>query len=244
MGNGANDISLEELEQLLRDDDEPATPPAEPETEAPVTQPVTEPTGDSDIENTKAFANRLKERTDKAIAEERDNIAKQFGYASYDEMLKSREKKVLEDSGLDPDEVSPVVDKIVEQRLNSDPRMKELELLKQKQVEEFAKKELAELTKLTNGEITDMSQVPQDVIDMWKKTGSLKQSYMSLHGEDLVNKLKNSASRGTTSHLQSPTGATVTQSKTRPLTAEERQVWKFFNPKLTDEELDKKTVDY
>ena len=198
-----------------------------------------------DIEETKAFSKRLKERTDKAIAEERQAIATRLGFASYDDMMKQQENKLLEDKGLDPEQVSPIVEELVQKRLNEDPRMKELENYKQRQVQEFAQKELEELSKLTGVSYTSIDQLPKDVIDDWRKSGSLKKSYISLHGEELILKAKAAASRGTTQHLE-PVGSTpapATDSGKRHLTDDEKRVWKFFNPQMTQEELDKKMID-
>lgn len=240
---GVEDLSLEELDKLFDDNGTQETPPADG-TANPETSPTdgTEDTSKKE-DTTKAFAKRLKESTDKAVTNEREAIAKSMGFNSYDEMMKSREKKFMEDKGLDPEQVSPVVEELVKQRLNADPRMKELELLRRKQIEEFGKKELAEITQLTGGEITSLSQLPREVINLWKQKGSLKSAYMELEGEKLITKIRGEQSNGTTSHLNGLRGGAGTPSNKRPLTAEEKQLWRLFNPKITDEELNKKTVD-
>lgn len=232
-------ISFEELEKLLEQDDEPGTvtPLVEPTVE---NNPV-DKTEDG-VEKTKAFAKRLKESTEKARTEERENIAKQLGYTSYSEMLKSRENKMLEDKGLDPEEVSPIVNELVEKRLKEDPRMKELESYRQKQIEEFGKKELAEITKLTNGEITSLSQLDKNTIEQWTKTGSLKQAFLTVEGEKYILKARSQAARGTTEHLTNPPSSPPVNNGMRTLTEEEKKVWRFFNPNITEEELNKKQV--
>jgi hypothetical protein len=230
---GANDIDVKELEDLFNDDIQQETPPANDEQTPP----------DNDVSQTKAFAKRLKESTDKVRMEEREAIAKSLGFNSYEELQKSRERKVYEDKGLDPDEVSPIVDEIVKQKLNDDPRIKELELFRAKQVEEFGKRELAEITKLTEGEITKLEQLPTDVIDLWKKKGSLKAAYLELKGEELILKARSGQSKGSTSHLAGTNGNASADSKKRPLTEKEKQLWKLFNPNMTDEELNNKMVE-
>lgn len=241
MDFGAKDLSLEELDSLFNDNGTQDPPPANG-TNIPGTSPTEGTEGDNNgadgKEETKAFAKRLS----KKVNEEREAIAKTMGFNSYEEMIKSREKKVIEDKGLDPDEVAPVVEEIVKQRLDNDPRMKELEALRRKQVEEFGKKELAEITKLTGGEITQLSQLPAEVIDLWKQKGSLKSAYMELEGEKLIAKIRGEQSKGSTGHLASPTGVNGTPDDKRPLTAEEREVWRLFRPNITKEELDKKTM--
>lgn len=235
---GVDTLSQDELDELFSDSDNGKQPSPAAETEPSPQHP--------DVENTKAFSKRLKERTDKAIAEERESIATRLGYKSYDDMIKQQENRKLEDLGYDPEQLGPIVEELVQKRINSDPRMKELETFREKQVQEFAIKELTEVSKLTGINYTSLEQLPQDVIEDWRKTGSLKQSYIKLHGEELILKNKAAASRGVTSHLE-PVGtggvAPATETHKRHLTAEEKKVWKFFNPQMTDEELDKKLVD-
>lgn len=236
---GVNEFTAAELEQLFSDELEQETPPAEQVTEAQTSNEGTKP----EVDTTKAFAHRLKQSTDKARQEEREAIAKQLGYTSYDDLQKSREKKVLEDKGIDPDQASDVINELVQQRLNSDPRLKELEEFKKQRIKEFGEKELAEISKLTNGEITSMSQLPKEVIDLWKTKGSLKAAYLELEGEKLITKMRSEQSKGSTAHLQSASGDSPAPSGKRLLTDKEKQTWKFFNPHMTDEELNKMTVD-
>ena len=244
---GANEFSVEELEELFRDDEpEQATPPATNNDENPQntdgapasTGVATEPA----VENTKAFAKRLRESTDKARREEREAIAKSFGYQSYEEMQQQRERQLMNDSGLNPDDVKPVVEQIVAQRMATDPRMLELEALRASRVQEFGKRELGEITKLTGGEITSLAQLSREVIELWKKKGSLKAAYLELEGEKLVNKIRSERSKGSTSHMSTPAGSPSGSITERPLTAEEKRMYKFFNPSITDEELNKKTT--
>lgn len=241
---GVEDLSLEELDKLFNDNGTQDPPPAK-ETDIPDASPndTDDKQSDDKKEATKAFAKRLKESTDKAVTNERETIAKTMGYSSYEEMIKEREKKLIEEKGLDPVQVAPVVEELVKQRLNEDPRMKELEKLRHQQIEEFGKRELAEITKLTGGEITALSQLPREVIDLWKQKGSLKSAYMELEGEKLITRIRSEQSKGSTSHLNNPSGTSNIPSNKRLLTAEEKQLWKLFRPNISDEELNKKTID-
>ena len=245
--NGANIFTPEELEALFKDEDTQETPPAEDN------QTNTQETGaNNDEQNagntanpvttTKAFANRLKESTAKAVASERERIAKDLGFDSYDAMVKNREKKALEDKGLDPDVVSPVIEDLVKQRIDNDPRMKELQTLRDRQLVEFGKKELKELTELTGGKITSLAQLSPEVKEAWAKKGSLTAAYMELEGVNLVRGMRSEQSKGSTSHLNSPSGGANVPSGERFLTEEEKQYWRFFNPGMSEEELNKKTI--
>lgn len=242
MSKGANEFSMEELEELFKGEGQ-ETPPAEgnknpPET--PPNEPTKTETNVEDVTKTQAFARRLKEEKEKALKEARQEIAASLGYASYEELQKSKEKKMLEEQGLDPEQVSPIVEKLVEERLSKDPRMQELEELRKAKVNEFASKELKEINDLVGTNYTSVNDIPKDVIEDWRKTGSLKKSYIALHGEELILKAKSAASKGTTSHLQTPGGSPGVPTNRRPLNEEERAVWRLFNPNITDEELNKK----
>lgn len=242
MSKGANEFSMEELEELFKEEGQ-ETPPAEGNKNPPETPPneaTKTETNVEDVTKTQAFARRLKEEKEKALKEARQEIAASLGYASYEELQKSKEKKMLEEQGLDPEQVSPIVEKLVEERLSKDPRMQELEELRKAKVNEFASKELKEINDLVGTNYTSVNDIPKDVIEDWRKTGSLKKSYIALHGEELILKAKSAASKGTTSHLQTPGGSPGVPANRRPLNEEERAVWRLFNPNITDEELNKK----
>lgn len=242
---GVNEFTVEELEELFRDDIQSETPPTEPKKTEPQNETETETTEKpaGEVDKTKAFAKRLKESTEKVRNEERETIAKSLGYASYEELQKSREKQILEDNGLDPTQASEAIDKLVKQRIEEDPRIKELDELRKQRVKEFGEKELAEISKLTNGEITQFSQLSKDVIDLWTKKGSLKSAFLELEGEKLITKIRSEQSKGTTSHLQSPSGPNPAGGNKRLLNEQEKKVWRQFNPRMTDEELNKIMVD-
>ena len=245
---GANDYTAEEIQELFSDMVEQETPPADDTTTPTKTSKPNDTKGEKpnvtegeNVDTTKAFAKRLKESTDKARAEERDAIAKSLGYESYADMQSARDKKLIEEKGLDPNEVAPIVEELVKKRIDDDPRMKELSELRKQKLKEFKDKELAEISKLTNGQISKLEQVPKDVLELWKTDGSLKSAYLKLHGEELILKARSEQNKGSTDHLNIPTGTTIPTGQ-RLLTAEEKRVYKMFNPKITDEELNKKTT--
>lgn len=244
--NGANSFSIEELEAMFNDGAAQETPPATEKTETQEDGKTgTEDTGDTqnNVGTTKAFSERLKASTAKAVAAERENIAKSLGYDSYDELQKSREKKVFEDNGLDESVVSPIIDELVKQRIDNDPRMKELEGYRNEQVKEFGRKELAELKELTEGKITSLAQLSREVLNEWAKSGSLVGAYMKVEGPNLIKSMRSAQNKGTTDHLQNPSGGNSVPNGKRFLTDEEKRIWKMFNPKMSDDELNKKTVD-
>lgn len=236
MGNDIGDFTLEDLQSLFDEDVSTNKPESEADTK----------TTEDDITKTQAFAKRLSEKTaevtESVKAQTREEVAKQLGYESYNAMLQEKENKALTDKGLDPETVSPIVNELVESKLKNDPRMKELDELRKEKIKQFGKTELAEITKLTGGEITSLSQLPKEVIDLWTKKGSLKSAYLELEGEKLITKIRSEQSKGTTDHLANLQGQSPAPSGERFLTDEEKRMFKLFNPEMTDEELNKRTI--
>jgi hypothetical protein len=66
---------------------------------------------------------------------------------------------------------------------------------------------------------------------------------MELEGVNLINKIRSEQNKGTTNHMITPGATNQPPSTKRPLTTEEKKMWKLFNPSITEEELNKKTVD-
>lgn len=254
MPMGANEVTIKDIEDFL-DGKWAATPAANvnegsPDVSPDVSTDTSEntPVETTPVTETQAFAHRLKEATNKARNEERETIAKSLGYESYADMQAKREAELFRDKGLDPEEVSPIVDEIVQKRLAEDPRMQELDSYKAERMNAWGKQQLAELKELTDGKIATMADVPNDVLELWKTKGSLKAAYIELHGEALIRETRSSVAsgqnRGSTRHMNSPQGTPAPMgSNKRPFTAEEKAVYKMFNPDVTDEQLNKMYKD-
>lgn len=232
---------LEEIEKEIAglfNNDQDSSP--EEKEQKPADTQESKKTDEEKKSDAKAFSIRLNE--------EREKIAKEAGFESYEDMRKKRELKKIEEKGLDPEVTSPLIDDLVKQRLEQDPRIKEYEELKKKEQErefkEWCDKELKQLSTLTDGKIKSLSDVPQDVVKLSEKTGSLKSAYLQLHGEELIAQMKlkqaSQESKGTTEHLAQVKEGTSATGKTRPLTPEERRAYKMINRNITEEELDKK----
>lgn len=246
---GANDFTIKDIENFLNGTGADTPPAVDVESSNPSDETndtsVSENKDEKKVTETQAFAHRLKEATNKARNEERESIAKSLGYESYAEMQQKREAQMLEEKGLDPEDVSPVVEQIVKQRIAEDPRLKELDAYREERVNAWAQKELAELSEFTDGRISTLNDVPKDVIELWKTKGSLKAAYLELHGEKLIREMRagiaSGQTRGSTGHMKSPQGApgAGVNSDKRPFTAKEREIYRLFNPDVTDEQLSK-----
>ena len=65
------------------------------------------------VDQTKAFAKRLKEETEKARKKEREDIAHSFGYESWEAYANAQTDNKLLDKGLDPESVRPVIKDLI-----------------------------------------------------------------------------------------------------------------------------------
>lgn len=245
--NGANDFTMEELDELFASEIKQETPPVVGEQNVETAtksegEPKNEGKPESDVDTTKAFAHRLKESTEKARQEERDAIAKSLGYESYTDMQNKREAQMLKDKELDPEQVMPIVEELVKKRMDQDPRIKELEEVRKQRLKEFGERELAEIKQLTGGEISSFSQLSKEVVELWKTKGSLKAAYLELEGEKLITKIRSENSKGSTQHLASPSAGAPMDNGMRLLTDQEKVIWKKFNPNMTEDELNKQLV--
>lgn len=210
----------------------------EPE-ETPENNPA--PTNDPTPE-TKAVSKRINEVRAQTERETREAMAKELGYESYNAMKKAKEKKMLEDAGLDEAAVSDVVKKLVDARLADDPRLKKLADIEAAEKNKFVASQLAEINKATGMNFKSLDQLPPETLEVWQKTGNLKQAYFATQGEALLAGKVARAANGSTAHLANP-GSAGGSAKQRPLTDEEKAMWRMVMPDITEEELSKKTTD-
>lgn len=217
------DIDVDALFSDDTEDNNPETPPA----------PTATP-------ETKAVSKRINEVRAQTERETREAMAKELGYESYAAMKQAREKKVLTDAGLD-EESAKVVDKIVEQRLADDPRLKKLAAIEKQQQEAFVASQLAAINSAAGTDFKSIDQLPPETLALWEKIGDLKQAYYATQGDTIFAKRRAASENGSTAHLANPGHSGG--AKTRGLTEEEKAMWRMVMPDITEEELSKKTMD-
>lgn len=194
---------------------------------------------------TKAVSNRINEVKKKTETDTQNKIARELGYNDYTELQKANEHKMLKEAGLDADdtEISAVVDKLVTKRLAEDPRFKRLEEFEASQKNQFVISQLKEINKLIGSDkYTGVDQLPQETLKLWEQTGNLKQAYLATEGEKLLMQSINNKNNGSLSHLADSSNSGV-KSKSRGLTEEEKAIYRSVMPDITEDELNKKTID-
>lgn len=180
--------------------------------------------------------NSVKQATEK---ETQDKIAKELGFESYDAMKKSQNEKLFRESGFDPKDVEQIIEPLLKQRLESDPRFKKLEEYEQRERDRYVKEKIASINALTGQNLT-VATLPKETLELWAKGIDLEQAYFATHGRDIIVSKVSQADTGSLAHLAPAGGATSV--KTRKLTAEEKEMWRAIVPGITEEELSKKTT--
>lgn len=183
----------------------------------------------------------MRKRINKVKSSTKDAVAKELGYASYEEMSKANEKRLLSEAGLDEPEIEAVVEKLLQKRLSDDPRLKKLEEYEEQEKLRFVSSQLGEVNKLFGTSYKSVEQLPEDTLSLWEKTGNLKQAYLATNGESFIQKTKSVVENGDTNHLREVDNKM--KGKTRSLTEAEKDIWRSIIPNITDEELSKKTIN-
>ena len=188
----------------------------ENETSEPTTEQPVSPT--ETVDQTKAFAKRLKESTEKARADEREKIANSFGYASWDEYLNHTTNEKLIDKGFDPEAVRPVLQELIEQ----DPRFKEAMKYKaeKEEIEKrmFAEASIKQLNSVFGTKYTSVDDLDEDTVKDWNNGMSLEKAYAANHWNSIRdNAIKAAVSDNGKTHLKVLNGGSTESSKDREL---------------------------
>lgn len=215
------------LDELFADDeDNDGTPPeSDPE---PVANP--EPVADPPSE-TKAFSERLKK--------EKEKLAKQLGYDSWEAALEAKTNNTLLDKGIDPTTVKPLLKELME----ADPDYraaieykKEREEIEQKI---WADNELKKLNEKFGIKIKDINSLDDNVIKLWNSGLSLEKAYAAEHYEDIQ---KAAIKRGNIrqtgkEHMIDPAVSGSNTDTVKKPTAEQISYFRALNPGVSDEDI-------
>lgn len=152
-------------------EDEEMAANVEDTTEEVVEQPT------SPVDQTKAFAARLKAEKAKAKQEAKEEIAKSFGYESWQEYADAQTNNTLLDRGIDPDSVRPVIKDLIK----NDPEY--IEAMRYKAEKEelekelFASNSLKALNDKFGTNFTSVSELDAETINDWNKGTPLEKAF-------------------------------------------------------------------
>lgn len=213
----------DDIEETAANVEETAEAVTEPEQEV---QPVS-PT--EQIDQTKAFATRLKEEKAKAKLEARQEIAQSFGYNTWDEYITSQTDSKLVDKGLDPDTVRPVLQELIK----NDPEYIEAMKIKAErdelEKELFAKNSIDQLNATFGTSFKSVNDLDPDTVKLWNSGVPLEKAFAANNWSTIKD---NAVKKATTidngkSHLKSVAGSSE-QTKSVDLSAEQLAVFKTF----------------
>ena len=205
------------------------------------TQKPVSPAENTSVDQTKAFSKRLKEEVEKARADEREQIAKSYGYESWDEYNKKQTDSKLIDSGIDPEVVRPVLKDLIK----SDPEyiegMRYKEEKTKRDAEVWAKSELDKLNSKYGLHISSVDELDPETVKSWNNGMSLEKAYIAEHFEDveknIIENTKKSIGSGK-DHLNEANG-NGNLPNTREVTAEEVSMFKSINPYASEDDIKK-----
>ena len=167
------------------------------------------------VDQTKAFAERLKTERVKIEREARNELAQSLGYDSWEDLKRENEDKMLTASGLDAEKVKPIVDKLVE----THPDVIEAKKLKDEKAAEDLKKEETDA-----------------LFSLNQKGVPLDKAYAAEHFDDLVK--SHAPSRLSKDHL-SPVGSSGSSTPPRVISEQEMALMRRFNPGVSDDDIRK-----
>lgn len=188
------------------------------------------------VDQTKAFAERLKTERVKIEREARNELAQSLGYDSWEDLKRENEDKMLTASGLDAEKVKPIVDKLVE----THPDVIEAKKLKDEKAAEDLKKEetdaLFSLNQKYGTTFSALSDLDEATQSLYKKGVPLDKAYAAEHFDDLVK--SHAPSRLSKDHL-SPVGNSGSSTPPRVISEQEMALMRRFNPGVSDDDIRK-----
>lgn len=182
------------------------------------------------VDQTKAFAARLKEEKAKAKLEAKEEIAKSFGYSSWSEYADAQTNNKLLDKGFDPDSVRPVLKDLIRE----DPEYQEAMQFKAEkealEKELFATNSLKMLNDRFGTAYSSVDELDPETVKMWNAGTPLEKAYAANNWESIrdtaVKKASVQKDNGK-SHLKQVTGSSQ-QTSTREISNDELSVFKSF----------------
>ena len=182
------------------------------------------------VDQTKAFATRLKEEKAKAKLEAREEIAKSFGYNSWTEYADAQTNNKLLDNGFDPETVRPVLKDIIK----GDPEYQEAMKYKAEkealEKELFATNSIKALNEKFGTAYSSVDELDPETIRLWNLGTPLEKAYAANNWESIRDAAVKKASvpkDNGKSHLKQVTGSSQ-PNNTREISKEELNVFKMF----------------
>ena len=207
------------------------------------TEVVEQPTSPVEpVDQTKAFATRLKEEKAKAKLEAREEIAQSFGYDSWEAYCDAQTNKKLEDNGLDAETVRPVLKDLIKSDPDYVRAIKKAQEYEELEKEMFASDSIKKLNSTYGTNYQSINDLDPETIKMWNEGTPLEKAFAANNYKTIVDiAVKNATSRkkqdAGKSHLNNVSGNNTT-SATREVSKAEVELAKRWG--FTEEEIKKR----
>ena len=182
------------------------------------------------VDQTKAFAKRLKEETEKVRLAERENIAKSFGYNSWSEYTDAQTNNKLLDKGLDPDSVRPVLKDLIREDPDYQEAMKYKAEKEALEKELFATNSIKALNEKFGTAYSSVNELDPETVKMWNEGTPLEKAFAANNWETIRDAAVKKASvpkDNGKSHLK-PVAGSGQQTTARELNRDELNAFKMF----------------
>ncbi len=187
-------------------------------------------------EMTERMTKRINQVKLKTETEVKNNIAKDLGYDSYEAMQNDKDKRKIIEAGYNPEDIEQIINPLVEKRIASDPRIAKLQEYEQRDKQHYINNQLKEIEKLTGLKVSE-KDLPKETLDLWNKGVDLSKAYLATNPD----KLKINVVKGTTTHLATGTGNGKVNR--RSLSQSEKDLYRSINSDISEEELNKLTIE-
>lgn len=182
------------------------------------------------VDQTKAFAQRLKQEKAKAKEEARKEIAESFGYNSWQEYVDAQTNDKIIGKGMDPDAVKDVLKDLIYTNPDYVEAMKYKQEKEELEKEIFASNSIEQLNKTYGTNYKSVDELDKQTIDAWNAGTPLVNAYAAYNMSTIIDSAvkKAMAARDSgKSHLKTVSGSTE-ESKTREISQDELRVAKAF----------------
>ena len=182
------------------------------------------------IDQTKAFAQRLKQEKAKAKDEAKKEIAESFGYNSWQEYVDAQTNNKIIDKGMDPDAVKDILKDLIYTNPEYVEAMKYKQEKEELEKEIFASNSIEQLNKTYGTTYKSVNELDKQTIDAWNAGTPLVNAYAAYNMSTIIDSAvkKAMAARDSgKSHLKTVSGSSE-ESKTREISQDELRVAKAF----------------
>ena len=182
------------------------------------------------VDQTKAFAQRLKQEKAKAKDEAKKEIAESFGYNSWQEYVDAQTNNKIIDKGMDPDAVKDILKDLIYTNPEYVEAMKYKQEKEELEKEIFASNSIQQLNKTYGTNYKSVNELDKQTIDAWNAGTPLVNAYAAYNMSTIIDSAvkKAMAARDSgKSHLKTVSGSSE-ESKTREISQDELRVAKAF----------------